>query len=317
MSDSSSSSAGLPASGLITTLLDRYYATAADEAGASSHWRHYAKQFEVTRDAGTLVDLKGVGFGNASWGSWLHRAADAASIALHIARLPRRGAHVRGYRRLARVCRAMGVAPTFDAFRQLCTLELLEHSTGSADGRRFVIIGDGHGILAALIKDRWPGASITLIDLGRTLLFQAVNCQRAYPRARHALAGTAEAAGRVDFLYCPADRLDSLESHSFDIAINVASMQEMTPETVAAYFAFLRRRLAADNVFYCCNRERKQLPGGEVSAFLEYPWRGDDRILLDEPCPWHQFYLAPGARVLRRYDGVHRHRLAALATESR
>jgi SAM-dependent methyltransferase len=187
-----------------------------------------------------------------------------------------------------------------------------------------LIVGDGHGILAALIKDRWPESTVTLVDLGRTLLFQTVNCQRAYPTRRHALvrSGRSESASGMDadFVYCPADRLEDLHDQPFDLAVNIASMQEMTPEVVASYFSFLRRRLAPSNLFYCCNRERKVLPGGEVSALAHYPWREGDRTLIDAPCPWHQYFVTPGRKRLpvpfvRRYDGVHRHRLVTLLTD--
>lgn len=302
---------------IIAALLERYYQDDTPEAGASSHWQHYARKFAVASEGGRVVSLKGAGFGNAHWRGWLHRAADTATIAAHIAQLPRKRELLAGYGRLRRVACAMGAAPTFDAFRQLCTLDLLEQRAAAfGTAPRIAIIGDGHGILSALVKDRWPSASITLIDLGRTLLFQAVNLQRAHSGAAHVLAGEGPLPDRADFTYCPADRLGALDGRRFDVAINIASMQEMTPATVTTYFAFLRRALEPRNLFYCCNRERKVLPGGEVSSFLDYPWSPSDRILIDEPCPWHQYYLAPSPTLFHRYDGVHRHRLTTLATES-
>ena len=114
-----------------------------------------------------------------------------------------------------------------------------------------------------------------------------------------------------------------------DIAVNVASMQEMDSSTVASYFAFLRDRLRPANIFYCCNREWKRLPDGQVSALADYPWVAEDRVLVDEPCPWHQYFLSvrqsPTGHAPRllgipipgvsHYDGTHRHRLVVMSTD--
>ncbi len=165
------------------------------------------------------------------------------------------------------------------------------------------------------------------VDIGQTLLFQLVHCQKAHPKKKHVLVGAGGDSARADFLYCPSDQLHLLDSLDFDIAVNVASMQEMAPATVAAYFTFLRQRLRRANLFYCCNRESKRLAGGELSEFARYPWRPDDRIVVDGPCPWHEYFFTlgrasrgpsvMGVRVpfVAYYDGRHLHRLAVLQTE--
>jgi hypothetical protein len=77
--------------------------------------------------------------------------------------------------------------------------------------------------------------------------------------------------------------------------------------------------------FDCVNRMRKQLPEGEVSAFAEYPWQGDDEVFIDGQCPFYSHFLAPytlpngprlfGVRIpyVNYFDGIHLHRLARLA----
>jgi SAM-dependent methyltransferase len=223
----------------------------------------------------------------------------------------------------------MGVDATFDAFRQVCTLQLVEMHLPVAvrqRGLRVLMIGDGYGVLAALFKRELPDASVVLVDIGKTLLFQAYHLQRAYPDSTHATAGAADAEA-ADFVYCPADELEQLDSMQFDLAVNVASMQEMNGATVARYFTFLRSHLRSDNLFYSCNRESKTLPGGEISEFLSYPWSAEDRHIADGPCPWHRYFLAPrmaskgprafGVRlpIVNYYDGPHRHRLTVMATD--
>jgi len=57
--------------------------------------------------------------------------------------------------------------------------------------------------------------------------------------------------------------------------------QKMRESSIASYFSFLRKRSAPNSHFYCLNRERKELSGGEVASFLYYPWDRKDRIFLD------------------------------------
>jgi hypothetical protein len=221
----------------------------------------------------------------------------------------------------------MGLHFSQDAFRQVCTAALLTRQlersplTGGAPNT-IVAIGDGHGILAALLHSAFPAAQIWLIDLGPTLLFQASHLGRAFPATTHVIADEGVGTSGASFVYCPAERADSLPSSCVDLAVNVASMQEMVPATVASYFSFLRHRRT--RYFYCCNRLEKQLPGGEVVRFHEYPWLPNDIHLIDEPAPWHQFFVGPAHSphmriagipipLVHRYDGVHWHRLTRLA----
>jgi hypothetical protein len=313
---------------LIRILVDRYYRQGVRADDMSSHWRQYSDLFRVEVDSGGgLAALEGIGFGELRWRSSGRRLIQNLCIGSHLLHLPQRRRLWALRPLLRRVCSDMGLDPTLDAFRQLCTLELLDRtiSTTGLRAPRFLLIGDGFGVLGALLKAHWPEASLVMVDLGQSLCFQAFHCQKAHPASIHALSGTAEAAG-ADFVYCSSDTTASIASREFDVAVNVASMQEMTPATVASYFLMLRRQLRPPNLFYCCNREFKQLPDGQTSVFSEYPWVDADRVLLDEPCPWHQYHFTPRrtGRSLRiagvpipgvsYYDGVHRHRLAVLST---
>ena len=225
----------------------------------------------------------------------------------------------------------MGLDPTFDAFRQMCSAALIkEHWTQPDESRRLsiIIVGDGLGVLSGFVKKLYPESTIVLVDIGKTLLFQAFHLHKAYPGCHHLLAGNDGSDDSVDFLYCPSERMNELnEEWRFDIAVNVASMQEMAVETVAHYFTYLRSHMRQRNLFYCCNREKKILPGGEVLEFYRYPWVSGDQYLLDEVCPWHRYFFARGqsdngpkllgVRVpfVNFYDGDHMHRLAILYTD--
>jgi len=231
-----------------------------------------------------------------------------------------------------RLLRAMGLHPTLDVFRQVCTLALIQrHIPRETPEKRinFLMIGDGNGVLSGLIRSIYPNAAITLVDIGKTLLFQAYYCQRAFPACNHRLADTDSDLESTDFLYCPVEHLNRLEGFNFDVATNVVSLQEMNAPTIERYFGFLRRNLRSTNLFYCCNRVSKNLPGGEVSTFLDYPWTDGDHHLIDELCPWHQYYFGRtrpghgpkllGLRIplVNFYDGPTAHRLTALETDPR
>jgi hypothetical protein len=168
-----------------------------------------------------------------------------------------------------------------------------------------------------------------MIDIGKVLLFQAYFCQKAHPGGVHRLADTAVDNNYSDFVYCPSEHISSIDSFVFDIAINVASMQEMNVSTITAYFSFLRSHLQKANLFYCCNREFKKMPGGEITEFDKYPWKREDRHLVDGYCPWLSYFLSPakaanslkllGTTVpfVHLYASKMRHRLTTLSLEGR
>lgn len=191
-------------------------------------------------------------------------------------------------------CRAIGLSLGQDTVRQLCTLALLRHHLPTR--ARVLIIGDGYGALGAMVARFYPAALVHMVDLSFNLEEQRARLTRAFGSHRFSFSHASE-----------------IEKHGwlhYDVAVNVASMQEMNPDEIARYFAFMRGRA---ELFYCCNRERKELPDGTVTEFDAYPWSLEDNVLLDEPCPWHQWYFSARLPLIRRYDGVIRHRLVRLA----
>jgi hypothetical protein len=250
-----------------------------DQPHASSHWKE---------------------FGALETGFWTQRRADPADwIGSPLLALtsPDRLRVLRSFPVAVRTSHQMGLAFTQDTVRQLCTVVLLRPHLATASAA--LVIGDGFGVVAGLIRAIFPRVSLHLVDLSFTLREQQTRLVRAF------------GANGLEFAH--AADLNQWADRRFDVAINVASMQEMDPPEVARYFTFMRGRV---RLFYCCNRERKVLPDGTVSAFQNYPWSADDEILLDEPCPWHQFFFSVRPPFVRHYDGMHRHRLARLVRAS-
>jgi putative sugar O-methyltransferase len=312
---------------MVADLYRLYYAEGlSDGDSVSSHWRDFGAKSEVGTDAdGFPASFRGYGFGDVQ-GRWPLVVLGAVAAAGWALTGPDRAAFRDLLGPTRRLVKIMGLRFTQDAVRSLNAAVFLQRHLGTNPVKRVLAIGDGYGILSSFIKLIYPEAQVVLVDLGRTLIFQAIHVQRAYPEARHVLFNpddpTASADAEPDFLYCTASDYEHL-SGTFDLATNLASMQEMSTDVVAHYFAFIRRRV---KLFYCCNREHKVLTGGEVSEFAKYPWSATDVHLVDELCPWHQWYLGipwsgKGPRwhgvpipLANYYDGPCRHRLTRTAS---
>jgi len=98
-----------------------------------------------------------------------------------------------------------------------------------------------------------------------------------------------------------------LDYLTFNLVINIVSMQEMNNEVIKEYYEHIQKK---KNVyFYCCNRKEKSLPDGTVTKINEYPWKFNDKIIIDELCPWHQEYYTFSRPFYRKYDGPIIHQL--------
>lgn len=308
-------------------LFKRFYrnGVANLDKAASSHWTEFSKNFHV-RSVDNDFEANGYGFGSSGNSGLFARFSAWVANTLHLSYLSLPGLR-QDVRDAKAVVARMGLAFSLDAFRQTCTLNLLaSHLSSEGVPERILIIGDGHGILSALFHHHYPTARIFLADLGSVLFFQAYHLHKAYPDASQVLIDgeNKDGAGEV-FNFCPADQLGTLPMESFSLAINVASMQEMDPTVTANYFSLMRQRNT--KLFYCCNRLEKRLVGGEVARFMDFPWLPEDKHLLDEPCPWHQWFFGRGASphitalgipvpFMHQYDGPHWHRLTKLGRQT-
>ncbi len=319
---------------VIDYLCDNYYkqnSTEKDNLYISSHWQYYSDFFQIQLDEEQkLKKISGIGFGQCKWNSIFHQVMDEICMISYLAQLTGRSEIYRLKRESSPICRLMGLDPTFDVFRQVCSVYLLKKyiTAGAITGKpAILVIGDGHGILSALLKNQFPDATIILADLGKTLLVQAFNLQKVYPQLSHTLIFEADKKKGHDFIYCPAEKIDELKSISFNIAVNIASMQEMNTYTIQCYFEILRNSMQAQNIFYCCNRKSKTLFNGEKSEIRNYPWKQEDQVLLDECCPWQKYFVSKkqtrkgpslfDKRIpfINYYDGKTIHRVVVMKTK--
>jgi len=223
-------------------------------------------------------------------------------------------------RAAAQIVRLQDRTYDLDALRQALTAALLLEKVPErlSPGATVAVIGDGFGMLGALLLTLAPGVRIVSVNLSRTLLVDLVFLARALPGLKFALATDAASLAmllsdhNVRLIALRAEDAQLLAACPLDLAANVVSMQEMDPPVIAGYFKALRQGAGPPVAFYCCNRLEKMLPDGTVVRFQDYPWAGRDEILVDEPCPWSQFLYRGRLPVYGRDGGPIWHRLALL-----
>ncbi|MFC1902373.1 hypothetical protein ACFLX3_05570 [Chloroflexota bacterium] len=191
------------------------------------------------------------------------------------------------FRESLAVTKKMGLPYRYECFRQMRSLFIIQKYM-KKNNPTVLIIGDGYGFLSCLIKRVYPESNIVMVDLDKMLGIQSRYC---------------------DASYCHIEELKDL-SMTFDLAINIHSMMEMNEEMIAYYFEYLRSHL--NGLFYCQNREKKVMIGGEVAEFSKYPWHKNDTHLVDEICPFVGRIVTPKFPFLHHLDGAIRHRLTIL-----
>lgn len=300
-----------------------------DDPGASSHWQKYHSDFKFTgREFAGLQGFGGNGKQLTGLRLWLSRLLQR--------RFRRFGdAHAKfdAIDALAgEVTSTQGRAYDLDVLRQALTISFLHARVPGKlnENATCCVIGDGFASMSTLLLASKSAGRVVLVNLTKTLLVDLwylklwmgsekfeTSVDLVVDEAGLARAletPPSEVRGRMQVIAIEASNHQLMQSCPIDIVINIASMQEMNPPVVAAYFddmrAIARER---DLLFYCCNRQEKKLPDGVVTTFADYPWHADDQILVDDLCPWTQYYYSTRPPFYRSYDGPFMHRLLTLS----
>lgn len=282
-----------------------YHENKKVDSNASSHWSEYSSRFSVEHDGQKISSLIGYGFGDLQETSipnkWLTYLCEFTYLIADSKRKEKKEL-IRIGKKLAE---EMDGYFSFDCFRQVYSLSLILKTIQKlniGDDPNIMIIGDGFGYLACLLKKVIPDSKIVLVDLGKTLIFQYYYSTKVFSGAKfYGIRNTDEQIkysvySENDFIFCPADLIHLLGKLEIDVAINIHSMQEMTYDSIDEYFNLLRNIMKKPGFFYCCNREKKELMGGEVIEFDKYPWKTEDQILLDEYCPWCRYFRSSAVK---------------------
>ncbi|MBF0151824.1 MAG: putative sugar O-methyltransferase, partial [Magnetococcales bacterium] len=256
------------------------------EAGISSHWVDMHKEFSVNQ--GTLTGIKGFGE-NQPLRAGIKSQIQRVTHQLFQNRFRVMG---NGFSRFPEIDRAGREIANrqnrqygLDRLRQTLTLSLLlEHipHAFANNEEAALVIGDGFGVFSTLLLFTNSVKKVIVVNIIRTLIVDLSFIQTALPDIGIALAtdktGFDHAMNddRIAVIALKADDYQLFQGARVNLAVNIASMQEMNPPTIANYFSALRQVSGEPIYFYCCNREDKYLPDGTLVRFNDYPWHTKD-----------------------------------------
>ena len=211
----------------------------------------------------------------------------------------------KGWRRIAKVTNRSQSA---DFVRIARSVKILAQKLDSDAFAKVVIIGDGFGTTGQIIKEIFPKSSITFINLGRALVFDAAFTHCAFPNTSHLfLKESFQDQSTADFNYIEAEELEKISCDG-TLFINIASMQEMNQEVIMRYLELIRSQKGR-TYFYCANRESKILPDGREIKFSEYGWSETDVVYFNSSPVWLQWILTRRPPFIRKLDGRILHKL--------
>ena len=313
---------------VILSLLDLAESESAQTIHASSHWQRYGREIVTERHDEELL-LQASGFTAQSRARFHEKFLYGIERLSYANVTSRLASYPSAWRTAKQLAGELGTDLTGHERTSATAFAVLaDHfSQCRIAPTTFAVIGDGDGFFGAMLLRCLSDKRIKLyaIDLPKMLVFQARLHQAAHPGISMSLLSPDDDGGQADVTFVHPKDIELIPG-AIDCAINIVSMQEMNAFSIAAYFAFLRRRSGPGSRFYCVNRWQKKLPAGEVATFTEYPWQADDEVFIDEPCPYLRYFLdwnlqprGPtllGCRVpfVNFYDGLLWHRLARLAS---
>lgn len=186
-----------------------------------------------------------------------------------------------------------------------------------------VEIGGGYGRLAEAFFSLFPGkVRWVLVDaVPSSMIYAREYLSRACPEIRVGSYYDGDAQADSDCFIVPSWRLDLLAGLTFDLGVNVQSMQEMDQHHVDGYLAWLDGALKPDGLAYLVNRRDHVFRGA-----WNYPahWQALTKaptprsFLRDMPAEVFRKTDADQAKVNREVEAAYQqgfsdHRAAAVA----
>lgn len=300
---------------------------ATEDIGESSHWQKYHSQFKYTGDG--FKGLQGFG-GNTKPYTGVRRLIHR----LFQRRYRNLGKNFSSFHEIDNVATEITTKQLrgydLDVLRQSLTLSLLKNNQSILPPQKLTacVIGDGFASMTSLmIKNKFAN-KVILVNLTKTLLvdlwflglllgddeFESmVSIVTDVSDLDNLDEGKTADNNQGSVIAIEAKNHEIIKQLPIDLVVNIVSMQEMDPSVIFSYFEDFRDISAKRKLlFYCCNREEKKLPDGTVTRLSDYPWVENDKILLNELCPWHQSYYSRRPPFFHSYDGPIRHRLVEM-----
>lgn len=298
------------------------------DVGASSHWQKYHSEFKFLGDRFEgLIGFGGVAKPYKGLRKWVHLALQK--------KFRKQGRKYADYLDIERhaklISSTQNRAYNLDVLRQAITLSFLKSHVRPflTSESTSCVIGDGFASMSSLLLSTGSARQVILINLTKTLMvdlwylrlwmggqkFNAEVCLLSQSDGvfKDAVEMAKPKVEGIRVIAIQASDHQLLRNFNLDMVINIVSMQEMNPSTIAAYFEDIRIASSRQELaFYCCNRESKFLPDGTETRFSSYPWDDSDRVIVDELCPWHQQYYSLRPPFYWPYDGPVQHRLVRI-----
>jgi hypothetical protein len=180
-----------------------------------------------------------------------------------------------------------------------------------------IIIGDGFASMTSLLIENNLVDRVYLINLRKTLLVDLIYLKKAIGDNRFnrelifidSKDCIKNLKSRHKFVAIEAENFQLLRYLEKELVINIASFQEMSKKVIDNYFKYIYNKSGVPFYFYLCNREEKVLPDGEKIIFDNYNFNPEDHIIVNELCPWHQYYYIKYPPFYKKYDGPTRHQI--------
>ena len=222
---------GLGSKEVLRNLYHKYYSDPSNQQDlefASSDWQEITKDFSVLQSSDGFIKPLELKFWRCQVGSLADRALNYACNASYLAQFKNRKEFLALMNKYSEIIQKLGLSMTYTMFRYICTLALLRRYVNeyvNEQDIKILSIGDGIGVLSVLIKSEFPECRLVMVDLGKTLIYQAYYIGFAYPDSVHELSSGDHQLAGSEVIYCPAEFLESLQGIKFNVAININSMQ--------------------------------------------------------------------------------------------
>ena len=189
-----------------------------------------------------------------------------------------------------------------DTIRHVFTFEKLKKFV---DPKSICIIGDGkiNSVLGAHLT--FPDAIIYSVNLVEVLILDNLILEKTDISLKNSIKLIENKNNKKNKLLnlVPSFNKKFLMNKEIELFINIASFQEMTVREIKEYFEIIKKNKSK---LYCCNREYKELIGGEKIHFDKYPFSNAKKIFWED-CPWHQRFYSLKPPFIHNYDGNIKH----------
>ena len=300
----------------IRNIIDYYWNDGIDEnsetKSQSSFWKYYASLARVNFEDHTGVFK----FEGTMFGDYKSKSLNQISGLLPVnffTRYLRNKLSPKIRQAVLQVCKSHNREVSFDCLKQGLTIQKVMQNGLNLKNKRIAIIGDGYGFLGCLLKCLDPSVRIVSVNLGKISVFDVALTSVGYPSSQiNFVNKDSKYEPNYDFNFAPAETIFESGINDIDIFFNIASMQEMTQQTIDSYFVWMRSQKLKSTYFYCCNRVSKTLPDGETLEFEKYGWKESDKIIFDELCPWYKGSPMNRPPFWKKFDGDVWHRFSKL-----